>query len=105
MAHSVVQPLIFPSNNTIYMMYCRFHDGQQVIVILEAKGWTLDRINGSHHVMIKHGRRSIPVPVHGNADLGFSPGGSSAKPGSNRSHYGLPVPSPRGGGRPFCRVP
>ena len=45
--------------------------GNQVIVVPEAKGWSLDRINGSHHVMTKPGLRSIPVPVHGNADLGF----------------------------------
>lgn len=33
-------------------------------------GWVLDRISGSHHVMVKDGCRSIPVPVHGSKDLG-----------------------------------
>jgi predicted RNA binding protein YcfA (HicA-like mRNA interferase family) len=44
--------------------------GKQVIALLKENGWTLDRINGSHHVMTKSGRRSVPVPVHGSEDLG-----------------------------------
>ncbi len=31
--------------------------------------WILDRISGSHHIMVKEGRRAIPVPVHGKTDL------------------------------------
>jgi predicted RNA binding protein YcfA (HicA-like mRNA interferase family) len=38
---------------------------------LEAQGWLLDRINGSHHIYAKEGCRSIPVPFHGNRDLGL----------------------------------
>jgi predicted RNA binding protein YcfA (HicA-like mRNA interferase family) len=37
---------------------------------LEAHGWVLDRVKSSHHVYVKDGRRSIPVPHHGNKDLG-----------------------------------
>jgi predicted RNA binding protein YcfA (HicA-like mRNA interferase family) len=42
---------------------------KQVIRKLENAGWRLKRIRGSHHLMEKDGK-SVPVPVHGNADLG-----------------------------------
>ena len=42
--------------------------GKEVIALLKENGWTLDRVKGSHHVMTKPGRRS--VPVHGSEDLG-----------------------------------
>ena len=45
--------------------------GKQVTVILKRNGWKLDRIRGSHHVMVKPGYRSVPVPVHGSEDLGL----------------------------------
>lgn len=34
--------------------------------LLEAKGYTLDRVNGSHHIFIKPGVRSLSIPVHKN---------------------------------------
>ncbi|MDR2662045.1 MAG: type II toxin-antitoxin system HicA family toxin [Treponema sp.] len=37
---------------------------------LKAHGWVLDRINGSHHVFTKSGRRPVSVPFHGNKDIG-----------------------------------
>jgi len=42
---------------------------KQLVRVLEKRGWELDRIRGSHHLM-KHPieRRTIPVPVH-NRDL------------------------------------
>ena len=43
--------------------------GKRLIKIMKQDGWILDRISGSHHVMIKEDRRSIPVPVHGSKDL------------------------------------
>jgi predicted RNA binding protein YcfA (HicA-like mRNA interferase family) len=43
---------------------------KQVAAILEANGWKLDRINGSHHVFVKAGYRSVAVPFHGNKDIG-----------------------------------
>ncbi|MBK9136821.1 MAG: type II toxin-antitoxin system HicA family toxin [Betaproteobacteria bacterium] len=43
--------------------------GKEVIAKLKAAGWSLDRIHGSHHVLTKDGR-AVPVPVHGNRDLG-----------------------------------
>src|SRR5713226_6307966 len=37
---------------------------------LERRGWTFDRIRGSHHIYVSpDGRRSVPVPVHGNKTL------------------------------------
>lgn len=42
---------------------------KQLIKLLEEKGWSLDRIKGSHHIMVKPGFRSIPIPFHGNVDI------------------------------------
>jgi predicted RNA binding protein YcfA (HicA-like mRNA interferase family) len=44
-------------------------NGKQLVKTLEKNGWELDRIKGSHHILVKEGRRSIPIPVHGNKDL------------------------------------
>ena len=44
--------------------------GKRMCRLLEARGWQLHRITGSHHVY-RHpgsGRRTV-VPVHGNTDL------------------------------------
>jgi len=43
--------------------------GKQLKKLLEDHGWLLDRISGSHHIMVREGSRSIPVPVHGSTDL------------------------------------
>ena len=46
-------------------------NGKQVIDKLKTAGWTLARINGSHHMMEKDGMpRAVPVPVHGTKDIG-----------------------------------
>ncbi|HLF18414.1 MAG TPA: type II toxin-antitoxin system HicA family toxin [Candidatus Omnitrophota bacterium] len=44
-------------------------NGNELIRILTDHGWKLDRIKGSHHILVKEGARSIPVPVHGSKDL------------------------------------
>lgn len=44
-------------------------NGKDIIKKLQADGWRLDRINGSHHIMAKGGV-AVPVPVHGNRDVG-----------------------------------
>ena len=44
--------------------------GKQVIKIQQAAGWSITRINGSHH-MLKKGNVTVPVPVHGTQDLGI----------------------------------
>ncbi|WP_396956770.1 type II toxin-antitoxin system HicA family toxin [Nitrosomonas sp.] len=43
-------------------------DGKEIIKKLEAEGWKLRRINGSHHIMGKDGK-IVPVPVHGSKDI------------------------------------
>ncbi|MCL2876826.1 MAG: type II toxin-antitoxin system HicA family toxin [Betaproteobacteria bacterium] len=41
--------------------------GRALVAILRRHGWRLDRVRGSHHVMVKPGRPEIiTVPVHGN---------------------------------------
>ncbi len=44
-------------------------NGKDIIKKLQADGWHLDRINGSHHIMVKGGL-AVPVPVHGSRDVG-----------------------------------
>ncbi|WP_243358226.1 type II toxin-antitoxin system HicA family toxin [Fundidesulfovibrio terrae] len=43
-------------------------NGREVIERLKAEGWAIDRIRGSHHVMMKEGCL-VPVPVHGSRDI------------------------------------
>jgi predicted RNA binding protein YcfA (HicA-like mRNA interferase family) len=43
--------------------------GKQLKKLMEQNGWRLDRISGSHHIMVREGKRSIPVQVHGSGDL------------------------------------
>ncbi|MBN2426598.1 MAG: type II toxin-antitoxin system HicA family toxin [Calditrichaceae bacterium] len=44
--------------------------GKKFCKLLEAKGWNLKRINGSHHIYGKAGLNArISVPMHGNAPL------------------------------------
>ncbi|MGR3218634.1 MAG: type II toxin-antitoxin system HicA family toxin [Candidatus Anammoxibacter sp.] len=44
-------------------------DGKALIKLLKKNGWILDRVTGSHHIMIKEGKRAVPVPVRGSKDL------------------------------------
>ena len=44
---------------------------KQIMKILKANGWKKVRIDSSHHVFEKEGfDRPVPVPLHGNKDLG-----------------------------------
>lgn len=43
--------------------------GRELIRLLEKDGWVLDRIKGSHHIMIKD-NKTLSVPVHSSKDLG-----------------------------------
>jgi len=44
--------------------------GKRFCRLLEANGWELKRINGSHHIYVKAGNiASISIPVHGNTPL------------------------------------
>ena len=44
-------------------------DGKELVNILKENGWILDRVSGSHHIMIKEGKRAVPMPVHASKDL------------------------------------
>jgi predicted RNA binding protein YcfA (HicA-like mRNA interferase family) len=37
----------------------------ELFAMLEAYGWTLDRVRGSHHIYRKEGAAPFPIPVHG----------------------------------------
>jgi predicted RNA binding protein YcfA (HicA-like mRNA interferase family) len=44
--------------------------GKELAKLLEANGWTLLRVQGSHHIYGKEGNPSrISVPIHRNQDL------------------------------------
>ena len=45
-------------------------NGKQAIRALENLGFRLDRIEGSHHMMVKDRHpRTVPIPVHGSKAL------------------------------------
>ena len=47
--------------------------GSEAIAKLKAAGWSLNRVKGSHHILVKGGVAvpvPVPVPVHGSRDLG-----------------------------------
>jgi predicted RNA binding protein YcfA (HicA-like mRNA interferase family) len=44
--------------------------GRDLARIIERRGWTLARVNGSHHIFTMAGRRErLSIPVHGNRPL------------------------------------
>ena len=44
--------------------------GPDMCRLVEANGWLLQRIKGSHHIYSKPGERKIlSIPVHGNQNL------------------------------------
>ena len=44
--------------------------GRELARIVQRRGWTLARIQGSHHVFTMAGRRErIVIPIHGNQPL------------------------------------
>ena len=43
-------------------------NGKELIKLLKEKGWVVDRIKGSHHIMIK-GTKTVTIPLHGSRDL------------------------------------
>lgn len=42
--------------------------GKDVVRLLIKHGWRIDRISGSHYIMVK-GNQTIAVPVHGGRDM------------------------------------
>lgn len=55
-------------DNISLLIYLYIMNGKQVIKKLQAEGWILERVNGSHHILRK-GNVSVTVPVHGTKDL------------------------------------
>lgn len=45
-----------------------FVNGKHVLRLLEAAGFRIVRVKGSHH-MLAAGRRKVTIPIHGSADL------------------------------------
>ncbi|MEM8955589.1 MAG: type II toxin-antitoxin system HicA family toxin [Verrucomicrobiota bacterium] len=44
--------------------------GKRMAELAEAKGWTLARIKGSHHIYLQEGRiERLVIPIHGNRSL------------------------------------
>ena len=44
--------------------------GKDFCKLLEAQGWILKRVSGSHHIYAKSGRRErIVIPIHGSKPL------------------------------------
>ncbi len=41
--------------------------GRDLLKLLKANGWVLDRVRGSHHILVK-GSATVSVPVHGSRD-------------------------------------
>ncbi len=42
--------------------------GKQMKRLFEENGWTLDRVKGSHHIMVK-GENTESIPIHGSKDM------------------------------------
>ena len=42
--------------------------GKELIKLFKKEGWELDRINGSHYIIIK-GKKTLSIPVHSNKDI------------------------------------
>lgn len=55
-------------DNRSFLIYSYSMNGREVIKRLQAEGWLLRLIQGSHHIMEKDGRK-VPVPVHGSHDI------------------------------------
>ena len=58
-------------DTTTYMLYNINVTAKEIMKILKANGWKLQRIEGSHHIFCKQDCRPVPVPFHGNTDLGI----------------------------------
>ena len=46
--------------------------GKELAKLVESRGWTLLRVNGSHHVYAKPGVNArLSIPIHGSGKLKF----------------------------------
>lgn len=62
-------PVIDLLDSISLLIYLYIMNGKQIIRKLENEGWHIKRVRGSHHIMSKD-NRSVPVPVHGSAEIG-----------------------------------
>jgi predicted RNA binding protein YcfA (HicA-like mRNA interferase family) len=45
-------------------------NGKQIIARLKKEGWTLIKVEGSHHIMKNiELNKKVPIPVHGSKDI------------------------------------
>lgn len=51
-----------------FRLYHEAMTGKEMLRLLQANGWTVAKIKGSHHHMLKDDRKLI-VPVHGKQEL------------------------------------
>ncbi|MFP4562328.1 MAG: type II toxin-antitoxin system HicA family toxin [Spirochaetia bacterium] len=56
-------------DNTANKLYNDGVTRKELVKMLEKNGWELDRIKGSHHIMVREGSAPLSVPVHGKEDL------------------------------------
>ena len=54
-------------DNAHYAYYIIIMKDKELLSLLKKNGWRVDRINGSHHILVK-GNKTISLPVHG-ADM------------------------------------
>ncbi len=83
-------PVVDLLDSISLLIYLYIMNGKQIIRKLENEGWHIKRVRGSHHIMSKD-NRSVPVPVHGSAEIGK--GLLSAiknKPELNLNEHALP---------------
>lgn len=66
---NITNLLYFFLDTIAILLYIMTMKPKEIIKILEANGWSLKRIRGSHHIMTKPGFRSVPVPIHDNGDM------------------------------------
>ena len=55
---------VFPLDNTHNAYYIISMKDKELLSLLQKNGWLLDRINGSHYILVK-GNQTISLPIHG----------------------------------------
>jgi predicted RNA binding protein YcfA (HicA-like mRNA interferase family) len=43
--------------------------GKDLVKEFQKAGWSIERISGSHHIMVKE-TKTVSIPVHGSKELG-----------------------------------
>jgi len=55
---------VFPLDNTHNAYYIISMKDKELLSLLQKDGWLLDRINGSHYILVKD-NQTISLPIHG----------------------------------------